>query len=213
MHQLADIPAFNAMLIDDHLMFSQGLSEIIKNMAPDSFVTHFNNISRAQQELKANHYNFLLSDLLIPGQNVRDFIIECRREYPDLIIVIISSVMEISVVKEYFALGINGYLSKAVNFYELKIAMEKTYQGDKYISSDLSGRLASSYFMAEKSSLTKKELEILRLVAAGHSVDKTAQLMHVSPYTVLAHRRNIMKKLNAHSAAELVKYAFENNLH
>ena len=213
MHPLADIPAFKAMLIDDHLMFSQGLSEIIKNIAPDSYVTNFNNVHRAKLELKMNEYNFILSDLLIPGNNVKEFISECRRDYPDIIIIIISSVMDISVVKEYFALGVNGYLSKAVNFYELKIAMEKTYQGDRYVSSDLSGRLASSYFMAEKSALTKKELEILRLVAAGHSVDKAAQLMHVSPYTVLAHRRNIMKKLDAHSAAELVKYAFENNLY
>jgi len=50
------------------------------------------------------------------------------------------------------------------------------------------------------------------MVAAGHTVDSASKLLHLSPYTILAHRRNIMKKLNLHSAAELVKYAYENNL-
>jgi len=50
------------------------------------------------------------------------------------------------------------------------------------------------------------------MVAAGYSVEKTASLLLLSPYTILAHRRKIMSKLNLHSAAELVKYAYENNI-
>lgn len=209
----ADIPTFKALLIDDHVLFGQGLRNLIKGMSPESEVTYNSNPDKAKEMLKTGGFEFLFSDLMIPGYNTKEFISYCRKNYPALIIIIISSTMDINSIKEYFGLGINGFISKNVDHYELKMALEKTWQGEKYISSDLSGRVANSFFAEEKDELTKKELEVLRLVAAGYTVDKTAGVLFVSPYTIMAHRRSIMKKLDLHSAAELVKYAFENNLH
>lgn len=212
MDQVLDIPKFKALLLDDHVIFSQGLAELIRKMSPESEVIHFNSVETAKASLLKEEYQFLLSDIVIPGSNTLEFITYCKKKFPNLTIIILSSITDMTTIKEFFSLGISGYLSKAVNNYELKIALEKTYQGEKYVSADLSGRLASSFFVAEKNSLTKKEIEIIRMVAAGHTVDAASKLLHLSPYTILAHRRNIMKKLDLHSAAELVKYAFENNL-
>ena len=105
-----------------------------------------------------------------------------------------------------------GDWQKSVSVYELNLALERTYAGDKYVSSDLNGKLANSFFVSEQTSLTLKELEVLRLIAEGYKVDKISEMLFISPYTVMAHRRNIMKKLDLHTAAELVKYAFLNNL-
>lgn len=212
MREQIDLPFFKALLIDDHILFAQSLAELIRAMAPASDINYMTSVEKIREELKANEYQFLLIDLLIPGVDTKEFISYCVKKYPTLIIIVISSVIDISKIKECFSIGIGAYLTKAISSYELKLALEKTYRGEKYISSDLSGRLASSFFSVEQNNLTTKELEVLRLVAAGNTVNQIAATLHSSPFTIMAHRRKIMKKLDLHSAAELVKYAFENNL-
>lgn len=207
-----EIPKFKALLLDDHVIFSQGLAELLRAMSPESEIAYFSSVETAKVSLQKEEYQFLLSDITIPGSDTLAFIKYCKKNFPDLVIIILSNTTDMTTIKEFYSLGISAYLSKAVNKYELKTALEKTYHGENYISADLSGRLASSLFVTEKNALTKKEIEILRTVASGYSVDAAAKLLHLSPYTILAHRRNIMKKLDLHSAGELVKYAFENNL-
>lgn len=208
-----DLPVFNALIIDDHQLFAQGFTELLKTMAPEGCtLSHISAAEKAREELQRNNYQFLFTDLLIPGFDTKEFIIHCRKKYPELIIIVVSTILEISKVKECFGIGVNGFLSKAVNNYELKLALEITYNGGTYVSSNLNGRLASSLFIAEQHTLTSKEIEVLRLIAEGCKVEKIADTLFISTYTVMAHRRNIMKKLDLHSAAELVKYAFENKL-
>ncbi len=212
MVEITDITCLKIMLVDDHIMFSQGLTELLKKILTGAEIKVFSSTEKAKQELAVNEYHFLLSDMLMPGFNVKEFIAHCKKKHPSLNIIILSSVLEIQTIKEFLAVGIDGYLTKAVNAVEMKMALELIYNGEKYISSDISGKLATSFFEETKSSLTKKELEILRMVAAGNSVIQTAEKLFISPSTVMAHRRNIMTKLDLHSAAELVKYAYENKL-
>lgn len=207
-----NLPPFKAMLVEDHFLFASGFIELLQIMSPNSSITHFSKPEQALQSLSTTEYQFIFADLMIPGSNTTEFINYCRKEYPSTLIIVISTIIDISKVKQCFSLGVNGYLSKVIDPYELKLALEKIYTGDKYISSDINGRLANSIFAKEQNDLTSKELEVLRLIAESKKVDEIAELLFISPYTVMAHRRNIMKKLSLHSAAALVKYAFENKL-
>ncbi len=200
------------MLVDDHIMFTQGLSELLSKILPDAVINEFQSVEKAKTALASGEYDFLLSDLRMPGYNVKDFISDCRKNYPLLNIVILSTIIEIPVIKEYLAVGVDGYLTKAVSVDEMKIALKKIYNGEKYISSDISAKLATSFFEEKRSPLTKKELEILQMIVSGNTVIQTAEKLLISPSTVMAHRRSIMSKLDLHSAAELVKYAYENKL-
>lgn len=207
-----DLPPLKILLVDDHLLILKGFSAILKSMSPESTVKYYTSAEKIKEELAREKYDVLFSDLMMPGVNTREFIGFCKKKYPDMIVIILSGVMEINVVKEYLSIGVNGFISKVVSQEEVKLALETTHRGETFVSSNLSGKLAFSLFAAEKTSLTQRELEILRLIAAGHSVEKTASLLNISAFTILAHRRSIMKKLDLHSGAELVKYAFENNL-
>ncbi|MBS1917909.1 MAG: response regulator transcription factor [Bacteroidetes bacterium] len=207
-----EVPEFNAIIIDDHVLFAQGFSELLKTMAPGCEIRLHSSVEKAKNDLKTGKYHYLFVDLLMPGVNTKEFVSSCRKEYPELIIIIISTIQEISKVREFFGIGINGYLSKAVSYFELKLALEKTYNGDKYVSSDINSRMTNSLFSAAQTDLTEKELEVLRLIAEGWKVNKIAESLFLSPFTIMAHRRNIMKKLDLHSAAELVKYAYEHKL-
>ncbi|MGG9960017.1 response regulator [Ferruginibacter sp. SUN106] len=206
-----DLSSFNGIIVDDHELFGHGFAMILKSMAFNNSL-HFTNIERAMNELQANNYNVLFIDLQMPGTDTKEFITTCRKKYPYLTIIIVSTIAEINRVKECFTWGVDGYISKSVSVFELNLALERTYAGDKYVSSDLNSKLANSLFFPAQTNLTAKELVVLKLIAQGYKVDKISEILFISTYTVLAHRRNIMKKLDLHTAAELVKYVFTNNL-
>jgi len=212
-YQKIDIPAVNILLIDDHSLVAEGFCSLLDKMLPEGSVIHTaDTLEKAANYLQQQHYDFVLTDLLMPGEQVSDFIRHMHKQYPELNILVVSSVKDTHTVKECFALGANGYISKGVSRAEIKMALENTYKGRKYISSDLSGRLAASVLFIENSSLTKKELEVLRLIAAGHQTRVIAEMLHISPVTIMTHKRNLMQKLNIHSAVGLVKYAYDHHL-
>jgi DNA-binding NarL/FixJ family response regulator len=202
----------SAIIVDDHQMVSEGFKVLLRKMGKFGYVTSFYSVSDARQEMLQNKYDYLFSDLLMPGFDIKEFIGFARETFPDLIIIIISSGTDISVVRELFKTGVNAYLSKSVGALELKNAIEKIDEGEKYISTDIASKLVNSVFEKEKAKLSKREVEILKYVADGKSITETAAIMHLSHHTIIAHRRNIMEKLGLHSAPEMVKYAYENNL-
>jgi DNA-binding NarL/FixJ family response regulator len=204
--------SIQVLLLDDHLIFMQGFSTLLRKMYPDLIVNTATSIHIAKKLLEESNYHFLISDISIPGENTLEFVRYCQKEYSDLKIIMLSSSNDIGSIKSYFQAGISGYLGKAVDSEELILAIEKIMKGDKYVSSNISARLVTSFLTPEQPTLTKKELEIINMVSAGHSVAETSKILNISHFTVLGHRRNIMKKLNLHSAAELVKYAYENKL-
>jgi DNA-binding NarL/FixJ family response regulator len=212
MEESIEIPATAIMIIDGQEIFCLGLKEFFRRTAPENHVSWFTNVEKAKTELNNKNYQFLLFDILIPDTDVKVFTQFCKANYPNLLLIIVSSVVDVNIMKECLNAGVNGFVSKAVTYAELKLMLETVYKGEKYISTELSNRVTSNFLYAEKRNLTGKELDIIRLIAAGDTVNLIAEKMYLSPYTIMSHRRNIMKKLDLHSAVELVKYAFKNNL-
>lgn len=213
MYNTVDIPVTNVMLVDDHVLVAEGFKELLLKILPlGTVINVFSSLDRAKDSMEAHHYGVVITDLVMPGQSVIDFIAYCRRSYPSTIVLVVSSVIDTSSIKACLAAGANGYLSKAIDPHEIRQALEYTFNGRKFVSSDLSGKLADSILSAENSTLTKKEIEIIRLIAAGNKTKNVAEMLFVSPITIMTHKRNIMRKLNLHSATELVKYVYENNL-
>lgn len=213
MYNTVDLPITNVMLVDDHVLVAEGFKELLLKILPEgSVINVFSSVDQATNSLKTGKYDIIITDLIMPGQSVMSFISSCRRNFESTIILIVSSVIDTSSIKACLSAGANGYLSKATDPREIKLALEYTFKGRKYISGDLSGKLADSILSTENEILTNKELEIIRLIAAGHKTKNVAEMLFVSPITIMTHKRNIMRKLKLHSVAELVKYVYENNL-
>ncbi len=106
----------------------------------------------------------------------------------------------------------NGYLSKAVSPAEVKLALQYTLAGKKFVSADLAGKLADNIFSTGNTVLTLMEREVLSLIDAAKRTREIADILFISPITVTTHKRNIMRKLNLYSVSELVRYVFNNNL-
>lgn len=206
------LPPVRILLLDDHVLLNLGMYELLKKLLPESDIEFLEHTETARQRLQEKEFTFLITDYHMPGENVDEFIRYCRRTYPAMFIIVLSGMADLNTVKRCLQLKVNGFLSKSINNYELKVALERTYRGEVYISSDLTGRLAASFLNNETTDLTRKEMDVLLLVAKGKNVKAIAEELFISPSTVMSHRASIMRKLNVRSAAELVRYAYENNL-
>lgn len=206
------MPSFNALVLDDHKMFVESFAELLKKVASFASVDLAYTVSSAKELLQKKKYDYLFMDLMIPGDDPSLFIAYCRAQFSQINIIVISSTSDPVLIKRLLGLGIDAFVSKTTGSEELKTAIERTWAGEKYISTDMSTRLASVSFIESKVHLTKKELEVMRNVAQGYTIAEMAKLMHLSPHTVISHRRAIMQKLGLRSATEIVRYAYENKI-
>jgi DNA-binding NarL/FixJ family response regulator len=205
--------SYRVIVVDSHRMFNEGLCELLKKKIKTfNLIDSCYSIEAAKQKMLQQQYDFLFTDIAMTDGDPKEFIAYCRQKYSNLTIIAVSSITNCYEIKELLGIGINAYLSKSAGSDELQTAIERTWAGEKYISVELAGRLATAIYVKDNSNLTKKELEVLRLVAKGLTINQAAELMHLSQHTIIGHRRNIMQKLGIRSATGIVKYAYENKL-
>ena len=212
MDEFGEISASTFILVDDHILLSLGIAEILKAISPGSSIRSFSTIEKATKALQADNYDFMLLDVLIPNEDSGAFVQYCSSNFPHMIIIVLTSIVDTHTIKKYLKMGANAYLSKSISLEEMAKTLKETRLGNTYISNDLASKLANSFLSLEKSPLTKKEIEVIALIANGKNVLYIADALCISSGTVMTHRRNIMLKLGLHSAVELVKYAYDNNL-
>jgi DNA-binding NarL/FixJ family response regulator len=206
------IQSYKALVVDDHKMFAETLRDFLKKMGQFSVVDECSSIEDAGQKMLQHTYDYLFTALIIPGSDVQEFIENSSKFNTGLNIIVVSSVTDPFVIKELFGKGIHAFLSKSASTNEIKAALEAISSGEKYISTNLVGKLATAMYIIDHNNLTPKEIEVIRLVAKGLTIVEAAQVMQLSSHTIVGHRRNIMQKLGIRSATEIVKYAFENKL-
>lgn len=202
----------SAMVVDDHRLFAESFTEVLKRLNTFHQTEICFNIDSARKKLEQSHFNYLFIDLMMPGNDTTAFISECNKLYENLIIIAVSSTTDPFIIKDLFNKGLDAFLSKLSGSYEIQAAIEATWSGEKYLSPNISGKIISADKANSHKNLTKKEIEVVLLVAKGHTIAETAAIMHLSVHTVIGHRRNIMQKLGLRSAIEVVKYAYENKL-
>lgn len=206
------VPEGKLLIVDEHQLFAQGLRLLITNRFPRCDVSVFSSIETARLELKRSPVSFLLVDPGAHRQEMTVFVSDCLIEYPRCKILILTLLTDLNLVKKYLEMGVVGYLSKTIDENELCIALQQTAHGNRYISSDINSRLINTVIGREATLLSDREIEVLSLMVAGKPAQKIAELLFISPHTVVAHRRKIMNKLQKKTTAELIQYAVSNNL-
>ena len=164
------------------------------------------------QQLKPD---LVLLDVAMPELNGIEATRRMMEENPRLRILVLSMHKEAVYVREILKAGARGYLLKDVIDTELVNAVRSVARGDGYISPAVSGALLSDYrqnVTDPADLLTKREREVLQLIAGGKTNKEVAVQLNLSVYTVDSHRGKIMEKLNLHSTGELVRFAIKNGL-
>ncbi|SDL16177.1 LuxR C-terminal-related transcriptional regulator [Siphonobacter aquaeclarae] len=206
------IPEGKLIVLDDHQLFAHGLRLLISRRFPRCDVAVFTTIEAAKEELSRSRVEFLLVDPGVHRQEMAAFVADCLNDYPACRVVVLTLLTDLNVVKKYLEMGVVGYLSKTIDENELSIALLQMLQGNRYVSSDINSRLINTVIGREATLLSDREIEVLSLMVAGKPAQKIAEMLFISPHTVVAHRRKIMTKLQKKTTAELIQYAVSNNL-
>ena len=204
-------------IADDHEIVRSGLMMFIDQR--DDMKVHLQASSYTEliALLEKEPIDLLILDLNLGDKNGLESIENVIDRFPKLRILILSTYPEDPYAIQTFKAGASGYLNKTVISSELIKAILKITEGKKYVSESLAENLAYG-FNLEKSTknlvelLSKREFEILTLIASGQSYKEIAGKLDISPKTVSTYRTRILEKLNLSSTSQLLRFAYEQNI-
>jgi DNA-binding NarL/FixJ family response regulator len=204
--------SYTIVLADDHAMFREGTRKIIERINDVSISGEVNDGLELLEFLKSSSPQMAIVDISMPNLRGLEAIREIKRTYPKIKILVLTMHKKKAFVRQALKDGADGFLLKEDAGGELIRAVQTIRNGNKYLSPLLSSLLASLTLEEEETEvLTRREREVLKLLAEGKRTNEIARALYISPYTVRRHRSNIMEKLGVNNLADLVKYAISQN--
>jgi DNA-binding NarL/FixJ family response regulator len=193
-------------------MFREGVRKIIERIEDLSINGEANDGLELLELLKRSCPNLVILDISMPNLRGLEAIREIKRTYPKVKIIVLTMHKKKEFIRQALKDGAEGFLLKEDAGGELIRAVQTVRSGGKYLSPLLSSILTRLALEEENAEiLTRREIEVLKLMAEGKRTKEIAEILYISPYTVRRHRSNIMEKLNINNLAELVKYAIFQN--
>ena len=208
------------LLVDDHAVVRSGLKMLLASEADVEIVGEAGSGSEAVAAAGSERPNVILMDIGLPDMTGIEAARLIKSKFPSIAIVALT----IHEDEEYFfkmlEAGASGYVPKRAAPEELVTAIRAAASGEVYLYPSLAKLLVKDYLSQEREQenkltldgLTDREQEVLSLLAEGATNDEIAASLVISPKTVERHRENIMRKLNLHSRAELVRYAIRKGI-
>jgi DNA-binding NarL/FixJ family response regulator len=204
------------IIADDHQLLIEGLISILSEVKDLEILEPVNNGNQLINSLIKSHADIVLLDLNMPKLDGIKTLPVLRRDFPDLKIIILTNYDQPQLIEEVRKLGAHGYLLKNSPSFILKDAINKVINGELYFEDKvLPEKDNSPYFIDDfmkKYQLTKREVEIIKMIAKELTSKEIGDSLFISEFTVSTHRRNIMKKLNSKNVAGLLKFARQHGL-
>jgi two-component system response regulator NreC len=210
----ADRGQITIVIADDHTVVRQGLRLLIDNEDGLQVVAEAGNVPDAERLARAHRPSVLVLDLNMPGGSSLEAIPRLREHAPDTAIVVLTMQDDPAFARQALRSGALGFVLKEAADEELLEAIRLAAAGDTYLNPRLGARLAAQppEPAGPPDDLTDREVEVLRLIALGHTNAEMAQQLFLSTRTIETHRAHIQQKLRRTSRAELVRYALEHGL-
>jgi two-component system, NarL family, nitrate/nitrite response regulator NarL len=202
---------YSVLLVDDHRILLDGLKSLVSN--PFEVKAIATSGTEALTLIKTTEFDVLITDYEMPGINGLELVKAAKIARPEMKIIVLSMHDDPSVVRELLQIGALGYLLKKNTGTNLSDALHKVIEGKRYLSNEIAELLIHAPQEEEgKSTLTAREIEILKLVAKEYNSRQISEILSISERTVETHRKNILRKTEATNLVGLIKYAFANKL-
>lgn len=198
------------VIADDHAMVRGGLKQIVATTSDIEVVGEATRGDEVLELLGQPLIDLLLLDMTMPGLSGIELIKRLHEEKPALPILILSMHNEVQVVTRALKAGASGYVIKDSEPEILLLAIRKIAAGGNYIDPALVDAMvfdASDRESLSHESLSEREFQILRMIAAGCSLGNIANQLYLSPKTVSTHKMRLMQKLGIDNNADLIRYA------
>jgi DNA-binding NarL/FixJ family response regulator len=203
-------------LIDDHLLFREGLRAMLASIPDVQVVAEASNHDEAIPAVRNSRPEVVVLDMVLPGSSGSAIARELLKEDPRRRVLALSMMTDEGHVSDAFASGVLGYASKRQSAAEVLNAIRTVARGDRYLAPELSEVMADTGrpqpVPAPLLSLTAREREIFDYCILGTATKEIARQLRISPRTVETHRARILRKLGARSTLDLVLLAARWNM-
>jgi DNA-binding NarL/FixJ family response regulator len=189
------------LLADDHPVLRQGIQALAADESDMEFVAEASNGREAIEQFRKYRPDITLMDLQMPDMNGIDVMLAIRNEFPDARFIILTTYAGDVQVSRALKAGARAYLLKSFLRKELLDTIRAVHAGQKRIPSDLATQVADHI---ADDSLTFREIEVLRLIAAGNANKLIADQLSIAEETVKGHVKNILSKLSANDRTHAV---------
>jgi DNA-binding NarL/FixJ family response regulator len=208
------------VIAEDHTIMREGLRALLTAAKEFDIVAEAADGREALRCVEKCKPDLVLTDLSMPRMDGTDVIQSIKRQSPNTKVIALTVHRTEEYVLATLRAGADGYVLKEASYDELMMAIRSVLKGQHYLSPEISGKLIEGYLEGRKShktdslweTLTRREREILKLIAEGFKSKEIADYLCISVHTVETHRSTLMKKLNLHNTAGLVALAIEKGL-
>lgn len=203
-------------IVDDHEATRQGLRQIIVDTNQFVCVGEASDSPFALEQVERLRPDLVFIDIRLPQGNGLDLTRQVLRRLTQTRVIIFTNFADESYLQQALAAGAKGYLLKSEGSYTIGLAMQAVLAGETFVSTSLAEHWARIKDRPVNTTpiglLSDREIQVLRLVAAGQRSDDIAQHLGISTRTVEVHRRNIMEKLDIKNRAHLIQFALQHGL-
>jgi DNA-binding NarL/FixJ family response regulator len=208
------------LIADDHKIMLAGLRSLLEKQTDIEVVGEADNGRKAVQMAQEKKPDVVVMDVSMPDLNGIEATTQISESLPETRVIALSMHSDKRFVMGMLRAGASGYLLKDCASQELANAILQVATGKKYLSPEITGVVLGDILQGGSpgevatatSQLSPREREVLQLIAEGWSTKQAASHLYVSVKTIETHRRQIMKKLDLHSIADLTKYAIREGL-
>ena len=212
----------NILLADNHKIVRHAIKMIIADNADFQVTGEADNAQSLLKHLEDKKVELLILDLNMPDKDGFELIEELKKNYPQLQIMVFSMYENESIVRQIIESGAQGYVLKSTEAEELVHAIKTVGSGRFYICMAIAEKLlkrvhlktfkSQQQIASRTGNLSRRELEVLNLIAEGMTNSEIAEKLFTSKRTIDTHRQNLIEKTNTRNTATLIKYAIANGL-
>jgi DNA-binding NarL/FixJ family response regulator len=197
--------ATKVFIVDDHYMVVEGIRSLLQNEKGIEWTGHAMNAASCLAFLQRQQPDIILMDINLPDKSGIDLCREVKDKYPSVFIIGLSTFNQQSFIQKMMDSGASGYVLKNATQEELMEAISVVIKGKIYFSDEASQVLTKTE--ANPILLTRREKEVLELIAEGLTNNEIAQKLFVSPTTIDTHRKNLLAKFGVRNTASLIRDA------
>jgi DNA-binding NarL/FixJ family response regulator len=205
------------ILADDHQLFIEGVRTVLEEMSDIQIEATVNNGKELLEKVRSARPDLVLLDLNMPDVDGLKCLQQIKQEMPGVKVLVLTNYSQPELVEEVKKLRADGFMVKNSTASELRGAVNLVLSGEPFVSQldKVKTLEESSYFFDDflkKFKLTRREVDVIRLVCREYSSKQIAAELNISEFTVTTHRKNIVRKLNVKNVAGLVSFAREHQL-
>lgn len=208
----------NIIIVDDHLIFRQGLRAMMTAEKIANIVGEASNGVEFLKLLKVSKPDLVLMDIDMPQMDGMEATLKAIEIQPDLKIIALTMFGDEEYYYRMIELGVKGFILKSAGIVELERAIKEVMKGKSYFSNELLQRIIQNFSINNKevkkhvNELSGRETEVLGYICQGMTTDEIAQTLHLSPRTIKSHRANILEKTACRNTPTLILYALKNKI-